>query len=147
MSDYKAKVVSIQDTDRGGKSIKFEGGYNDNALWTGKDKDKNPIPFPEEVKVGVEVEFTVEVVKTRSGGEWNALSFPKYGQQKAAAPSSGSSWKGSYKEDESLKITSFAYSYAKDLFASTPESTVQGLIDTANQLTDAMVSTYKRIKG
>lgn len=63
------------------------------------------------------------------------------------APGGKSSWTGGRQEDVELKLTSFAFSYAKDLFASTPEASIQGLIETANTLVDEMQRTYKRLKA
>jgi len=147
--EYKAKVEKIETTGRGGKSIVFSGGFNGNALFTGKGPDNTVIPFPEaEVQVGKEVEFVIDVVKSRSGGEWNALSFPKY-ETKDSPPqaTTKSSWQGGRQEDVELKLVSFAMSYAKDLFAATPEAKLEEMFTTADAIFEHMRQMYITAKG
>jgi len=64
-----------------------------------------------------------------------------------AAQGGKSSWTGGRQEDVELKLVSFGFSYAKDLFAATPEASIKGLVDTANTLIDEMYTSYKRLKA
>jgi len=137
--DLKLKVEKVETTSRGGKSIQFSGAWSGSALYTGDS-------LPSEVKEGAEVECEIKEVKKKSGdGVWTAVNFPKYEQKQA--PQQKTAWQGGRQEDVELKIVSFSMSYAKDLFVNTPESTLKGMFDTADQIAEHMMLMYKKLKG
>ena len=141
MNYTNCEVDKLEPTGRGGTSIQLSGGWTGNALFTGKDKDRNVVSLPKEVVVGATIECEIETVNTKGGtGTWNAIHFPKYTQQPSqqAAGGKSSGWTGGSREDIELKLTSFAMSYAKDLYMSTPESELNGMFETADKILDKM---------
>ena len=137
--DLKLKVEKVTQTQQGGHSIEFSGAWSGSALYTG---GKSKLPLPEEVKAGAEIECVITEVKKKSGdGTWTAVDFPKYHKQKPQQQSGGT-WKGGSREDVALKLTSFAMSYSKDLFQSTPDSTLDGMFATADKIADKMMEMY-----
>ena len=140
--ELKLKVEDIQTTTRGGKSIKFSGAWTGNALYTGNN-------FPEaDVQVGKDVDCVIEEVKKKTGdGVWNAVKFPKYEQAAPAGTTSKGGWQSGRQEDVELKFASFAMSYSKDMYMSTPEATLDGMFSIADKIADKLMEIYLRLKG
>lgn len=127
VTEYEVVLQSVDDP-----SVVQTGIVADPAPEVGATLEK-VIVYEDNFQGKIKTKFLLPTKQAESGG--------------GAAVGSKGSWTGGRQEDVELKLTSFAFSYAKDLFAATPEASIQGLVDTANTLVNEMNATYKRLKA
>lgn len=147
------RVLSVSDkgtvfSKKKGKDVKqFEAvlqGVDDQAtILTG---DATDPPDGILVKDGV-IEDVWVYENVYDGKAQHSLFFPSPKGSSGGSGGGGKTWQGGRQEDVELKLVSFAMSYSKDLFMNTPESTLEGMFDTADKILDKMVEMYKRAKG
>jgi hypothetical protein len=154
------KLLTSKETGRNYHSNKFNKTINEyevvlqsvddaTVVKTGIMGDEPPIPeagtvlekllvYEDNFKGKITTKFLQPTTQS-SGGQG--------GGQAGGQASSGKTWQGGRQEDVELKLVSFAMSYAKDLYMSTPEAKLDGMFETADAIFKHMLSMYKEAKA